>query len=103
MIRRTSRCILRKYPKSLWSGRAFRRGYSSPSASLGGHQQPSPVSMLGGLTNELDRIAPRFEIQASQIEILESPNLFYETLKVSALFISRRDIPDATDGIWNHV
>ncbi|KAJ5573647.1 CDP-diacylglycerol-glycerol-3-phosphate 3-phosphatidyltransferase [Penicillium hispanicum] len=39
---------------------------------------PSP---LGGITIELDRIAPRFEIPASQISILDSPANFYSTLK----------------------
>lgn len=40
---------------------------------------PSP---LGGVIVELDRIAPRFEIPASDISILESPADFYSTLKV---------------------
>jgi CDP-diacylglycerol--glycerol-3-phosphate 3-phosphatidyltransferase len=38
-------------------------------------------SPLGGLTVELDRIAPRFEVQPSHIQILNSPTSFYETLK----------------------
>ncbi|KAI9877610.1 MAG: CDP-diacylglycerol--glycerol-3-phosphate 3-phosphatidyltransferase [Pleopsidium flavum] len=46
--------------------------------------------MLGGLTNELDRIAPRFEIQASQIDILETPASFYETLRTKILRASNR-------------
>ncbi|OJJ48868.1 hypothetical protein ASPZODRAFT_1338154 [Penicilliopsis zonata CBS 506.65] len=41
----------------------------------------SPASPLGGITVELDRIAPRFEIPASNITILESPATFYSTLK----------------------
>ncbi|QKX60914.1 uncharacterized protein TRUGW13939_08060 [Talaromyces rugulosus] len=41
----------------------------------------SPASPLGGLTVELDHIAPRFEVPASEITILESPSAFYETLK----------------------
>lgn len=41
--------------------------------------------MLGGITNELDRIAPRFEIKGSQVDILDSPGAFYETLKVCTL------------------
>ncbi len=45
----------------------------------------SNLSILGSLTNELDRIAPRFEIQGSQIQVLRSPNEFYETLKVKIL------------------
>jgi len=40
--------------------------------------------MLGAFTNELDKIAPRFEVQGSQIHILRSPSEFYETLKVWA-------------------
>ena len=42
----------------------------------------SAASPLGGLTVELDRIAPRFEVPASKILILDSPGAFYETLKV---------------------
>jgi hypothetical protein len=38
--------------------------------------------MLGTFMNELDRISPRFDIQGSQIRILQSPSEFYETLKV---------------------
>ncbi|OXV07456.1 hypothetical protein Egran_04777 [Elaphomyces granulatus] len=41
----------------------------------------STASPLGGLTIELDRIAPRFEVPASKILILDSPGAFYETLK----------------------
>jgi hypothetical protein len=47
--------------------------------------------MLGAFTNELDRIAPKFEIHGSQIQILRSPTEFYETLKV-------RYIGDIMDG-----
>jgi CDP-diacylglycerol--glycerol-3-phosphate 3-phosphatidyltransferase len=42
----------------------------------------SIASPLGGLTIELDRIAPRFEVPASRITVLDSPSAFYETLKV---------------------
>jgi CDP-diacylglycerol--glycerol-3-phosphate 3-phosphatidyltransferase len=41
--------------------------------------------MLGAFTNELDKIAPRFEIQGSQIHILRTPSEFYKTLKVGYL------------------
>ncbi|KAF4636708.1 hypothetical protein G7Y89_g1394 [Cudoniella acicularis] len=41
--------------------------------------------MLGAFTNELDRIAPKFEIQGSQIHILRTPSEFYEALKISTL------------------
>ncbi|KKA21881.1 CDP-diacylglycerol--glycerol-3-phosphate 3-phosphatidyltransferase [Rasamsonia emersonii CBS 393.64] len=50
--------------------------YTSSSASA-----TSTASPLGGLTVELDRIAPRFEVPASKITILDSPSSFYQTLK----------------------
>jgi CDP-diacylglycerol---glycerol-3-phosphate 3-phosphatidyltransferase len=45
----------------------------------------SPASMLAAFTNELDGIAPRFDIQGSQIQILQSPAGFYNTLKVNTV------------------
>lgn len=42
----------------------------------------SIASPLSGLAIELDRIAPRFEVPASQITVIDSPAAFYETLKV---------------------
>ncbi|KAI9851406.1 MAG: CDP-diacylglycerol--glycerol-3-phosphate 3-phosphatidyltransferase [Thelocarpon superellum] len=47
---------------------------------------PAPLVLraltpLGGIISELDRIAPRFDLDASQIEVLQSPSEFYETLK----------------------
>ncbi|PUU80525.1 hypothetical protein B9Z19DRAFT_1021266 [Tuber borchii] len=60
-----------------------RRSFSSfnstlyPTASI-----PSPTtSVLGSLTGELDRLAPRFEIQANQICIIKTPGEFYSVLK----------------------
>lgn len=58
------------------AGRKF-SVYTSSNAAA-----PSTASPLGGLTVELDRIAPRFEVSASQITILDSPSSFYQTLKV---------------------
>lgn len=61
------------------------RKFSSSTSST---TTPSPssnatsVSSFGAFTNELDRIAPRFEIHGSQIKILRTPAEFYETLKV---------------------
>jgi CDP-diacylglycerol--glycerol-3-phosphate 3-phosphatidyltransferase len=58
------------------------RRYSSSTASAITTSPAPQASMLGAFTNELDRIAPRFEIHGSQIEILRSPSEFYETMKV---------------------
>lgn len=44
--------------------------------------------MLATITTDLDKIAPRFEIQPEQIEILKTPTEFYETLKVSLTLLS---------------
>ncbi|KAF1957261.1 CDP-diacylglycerol-glycerol-3-phosphate 3-phosphatidyltransferas-like protein [Byssothecium circinans] len=41
----------------------------------------SQASMLATITTDLDKIAPRFEVQPDQVEILKSPAEFYETLK----------------------
>ncbi|KAG4440247.1 hypothetical protein IFR05_004266 [Cadophora sp. M221] len=46
--------------------------------------------MLGAFTNELDRIAPKFQIQGSQINIIRSPAEFYETLKGKILGAENR-------------
>lgn len=50
---------------------------------------PVPVSVAAkahpwaGVTSQIDNVAPRFEIDASQIEIIDSPTAFYESLKVN--------------------
>ncbi|KAL8782524.1 MAG: hypothetical protein Q9213_005289, partial [Squamulea squamosa] len=51
---------------------------SPPSASC---QSSSIPSSWAGFTSQLDQIAPRIDINADQIEVLEGPKEFYETLK----------------------
>ncbi|KAF1839040.1 phosphatidylglycerophosphate synthase [Decorospora gaudefroyi] len=41
----------------------------------------SQASMLATITTDLDKIAPRFEIEPEQIQIIQTPAEFYETLK----------------------
>ncbi|KAF2823702.1 hypothetical protein CC86DRAFT_371938 [Ophiobolus disseminans] len=41
----------------------------------------SQALMLATITTDLDKIAPRFEIQPDQITIIQTPTEFYETLK----------------------
>lgn len=44
---------------------------------------PAPVGpALSEFTEELDTIAPRFDIKGGQIRVLRTPAEFYETLKV---------------------
>ena len=65
---------------------AKRRSYSTSTSSIATAGAPaSPASMLGAFTNEFDKIAPKFEVHGSQIDVLRSPAEFYETLKVGIL------------------
>lgn len=41
--------------------------------------------MLATFTEELDKIAPRFDIRGDQVKVLRTPSEFYETLKVCGL------------------
>lgn len=50
-------------------------------------------AVLGSLTAELDKIAPRFEVDAERIQIISGPSEFYSALKVP-LF----KMQDPTDG-----
>jgi CDP-diacylglycerol--glycerol-3-phosphate 3-phosphatidyltransferase len=50
--------------------------------------------MLGAFTNELDRIAPRFEMQGEQIQILRTPTEFYDTLKVGRMILIEGSMAD---------
>jgi len=89
IVRSTIRCAVSRRlqvcrPRNL---QCKPRRYSSSTSSLASSaSNTSPASMLGAFTNELDRVAPKFQIQGSQIHILRSPAEFYETLKVR-LFI----------------
>ncbi|KAF2750246.1 CDP-diacylglycerol-glycerol-3-phosphate 3-phosphatidyltransferas-like protein [Sporormia fimetaria CBS 119925] len=68
--------------------RPFRtsRRYSNSSAPTSSAPVPqSQASMLATITTDLDKIAPRFEVQPDQIEILQTPTEFYETLKAKIL------------------
>ncbi|KAI9700274.1 MAG: CDP-diacylglycerol--glycerol-3-phosphate 3-phosphatidyltransferase [Candelina mexicana] len=81
MIRRVAgRSIL-----SIRTTRTARFGYRRFSTSGEAPSQSFNVSLLGGLTNELDRVAPRFDLQGSQIQVLSTPHEFYETLKAKIL------------------
>ena len=62
-----------------------------PTRQYATHPTASPTSsgsissgMLAPFVTELDRIAPAFDIKGSQVQILQTPTDFYETLKVHA-------------------
>lgn len=55
----------------------------SASSSAPSNAAPTPTAHpLAGVATQLDHVAPRFEIDPSEIEIIDSPTAFYETLKV---------------------
>ncbi|KAJ5198826.1 Phospholipase D phosphatidylserine synthase type [Penicillium cf. griseofulvum] len=56
------------------------RQFSAHTGTGAATAAPAP-SPLAGITSELDRIAPRFEVPASHIHIIDSPANFYSTLK----------------------
>jgi CDP-diacylglycerol--glycerol-3-phosphate 3-phosphatidyltransferase len=86
IVRSTIRCFATRRLQICWprSLQVKQRRYSTSTSSVATCNGFSHTSMLGLFTNELDRIAPRFEINGSQIGILRSPSEFYETLKVWA-------------------
>jgi len=50
----------------------------------------SSAGMLAPFVNELDKIAPSFKIDGSQIRVLQTPTEFYETLKDKIRTAERR-------------
>ncbi|EMC96891.1 hypothetical protein BAUCODRAFT_574670 [Baudoinia panamericana UAMH 10762] len=50
----------------------------------------SPASPLASITSELDKLTPRFDVSADDIEIIRSPTEFYETLKAKIATAQRR-------------
>lgn len=68
------------FSKQRRSCRIHRRQWSS-SAPVAPSQPPANASAFAAITAELDRIVPRIDIEADQIEVLRGPEQFYETLK----------------------
>ena len=62
----------------------------STTAPTGSPQQPTNLSSLTALTSDLDRLAPRIDINPDQIEILDGPKDFYDTLKAKIRKAKRR-------------
>ncbi|KAI0198449.1 hypothetical protein F4808DRAFT_435844 [Astrocystis sublimbata] len=96
IVRSTARCcrnvrsiVPRQAPPPAQYARQGRRRYSIPSASSPA-TPTHPAGMLAPFTNEFDRIAPSFNINGSQIQIIKSPTDFYETLKTKIRGAKRR-------------
>ncbi|EXJ83848.1 phosphatidylserine synthase [Capronia coronata CBS 617.96] len=72
------------------AARTVARRFSSSSPPTAHHAPPSTAHPLAGVTSQLDHVAPRFEIDPDNIEILDSPTAFYETLKAKIRGARRR-------------
>lgn len=64
------------------SVKTTRRHSSSHAPSMASATPQSQASMLATISTDLDKIAPKFEVQPDQITIIQSPAEFYATLKV---------------------
>lgn len=84
VMRPLARCQSRVVTKQV--GRRCASSSASPPPS---HYHPAgpPSSILGSLTSELDKIAPRFEIAPERVVILKEPDEFYQALKVSTICV----------------
>ncbi|KAI3317780.1 hypothetical protein HD806DRAFT_526758 [Xylariaceae sp. AK1471] len=94
ILRGTARCcrsirpiVPRQAPQY---ARQCRRRYSMPASSVSAGSSTSSAGMLAPFTNELDRLAPSFKINGSQIQIIKSPTDFYETLKAKIRSAKKR-------------
>lgn len=80
IVRSLWRCTGNAAPRLRFLQAKPRRFSSSAAATPS--PPPSQTAMLATFTNDFDRIAPRFEVNGSQIQVLRSPAEFYESLKV---------------------
>ncbi|KAJ9603757.1 CDP-diacylglycerol--glycerol-3-phosphate 3-phosphatidyltransferase [Cladophialophora chaetospira] len=84
---RTSRAT---FPRAA-AKRIVSRRFSSSSTSAPASNGPAPAAhQLAGVASQLDRVVPRFEIDPDNIEILDGPTAFYDTLKVKIRGAKRR-------------
>ncbi|KAM7204737.1 hypothetical protein V8F20_003521 [Naviculisporaceae sp. PSN 640] len=84
IVRSASRCCSKL--RSATCGPCIRfskpqcRRFSMPASAPGG-PPTSSAGMLAPFVTELDKIAPSFKINGSQIRVLQTPSEFYETFK----------------------
>ncbi|KIX96877.1 uncharacterized protein Z520_07597 [Fonsecaea multimorphosa CBS 102226] len=84
---RTARPYVHRAPTTKLVSRRFSSSSSSSAFSNG----PAPTTHpLAGVATQLDHVAPRFEIDPDNIQILDSPTAFYDTLKAKIKGAKRR-------------
>jgi CDP-diacylglycerol--glycerol-3-phosphate 3-phosphatidyltransferase len=84
-ILRNCSCAARRTPATPTFRAIARRRFTSSTIPTQDAALSPATHPLAGVASQLDQVAPRFEIDPSEIEILDSPTAFYETLKVPIL------------------
>ncbi|KAI4146224.1 MAG: hypothetical protein LQ340_006001 [Diploschistes diacapsis] len=79
----TSYALRRPFIKhsNQWHIRHRQFSSSSAKAAQSASQWSSGDLVVAGVTSQLDLLAPRIDVQAEQIQVLEGPKEFYDTLK----------------------
>lgn len=79
-IRAARQCTVACTRRSTIALRTSGRRFSSTGTAI---KIATPAAHpLAGIASQIDHVAPRFEIDPSQITILDGPVAFYDTLKV---------------------
>ncbi|KAL9612430.1 MAG: hypothetical protein Q9167_002978 [Letrouitia subvulpina] len=102
-----TRCFRLRHPripanKRATSWRIHKQKFGSSTVSSTTHSNIESPSLIA-LTTELDKLAPRIDVRADQVDVLESPTQFYECLKqkigkakkriyLSTLYIGKTEI-----------
>ncbi|KAH9904972.1 hypothetical protein F4778DRAFT_53294 [Xylariomycetidae sp. FL2044] len=85
IVRSSIRCCQKLRPTltrpAIRYGKQHHRYYTMPASPASTGSSTSSVGVMAPFVNELDKIAPSFKMDGSQIEVIRSPAEFYETLK----------------------
>lgn len=86
-LNRSTRALRNVYRNGKTQCRSGSTANAPASPSSTPHSLAAP---LASITNELDKLAPHFNVSADSIEIIQSPSDFYETLKSKIRKAKRR-------------
>ncbi|KAF4998251.1 hypothetical protein FGRMN_3300 [Fusarium graminum] len=85
LTRSCARCTTRlraaSFKPRVPSARVQARQYAMPAGGAPSSNTMNSVGALAPFVNELDRLAPSFDVRGEQIQIIRTPAEFYETLK----------------------
>ena len=90
LVRRVATCSLRRSPSKPSRTWLLRTRHMSSIASEAPASQTPTDFALNGITTQLDRLAPRIDVKADQIKIIEGPAEFYTILKEKLLKAKHR-------------